>query len=135
MRYHFTFIRVENTGNTTIASIGSRERLSSDMRPFHLWESNMVMFTPKLKIRSPRTRFPLLATINKSNTQFTAAFFVWQRSRIRMNDHKWKKSWAHGGPSTPWTRVQPLKKKVRVTPDGLEQCFPGNFQDHPSHEF
>lgn len=92
MRYHFTLVRVENTGNTAIASTGSKERLSSDVRPFRLWESNLVMFTTKLKIRYPRTRFPLFTTINKSNTQFTATSFVWQRSRIRMNDHKWKKS-------------------------------------------
>lgn len=132
MRYRFTLVRVGNTGNTAIASIGSREKLSSNVRYFHLWESNLVTFTTKLKTRYPMTRFPLFTTINKSNNQFTAAFFVWQRSRIRMNDHKWKKSWTNGGPSTPWTKVQPLKEKVRVIPAGLEQCFSSNFSGLPA---
>ena len=51
VRYHFMLVRVASTGNTATAFIASRARLSSDVRYFHLLESNLVAFTTKLKIR------------------------------------------------------------------------------------
>lgn len=60
MGYHFILLRVENTRNRAIACIASRESFSSDVRHFCLWESNLVTFITKLKIRYPVTKIPIL---------------------------------------------------------------------------
>lgn len=44
VRYHITFLRVEDTGNRVIAAISIRKGVSSDLRHFCLWESNLVTF-------------------------------------------------------------------------------------------
>lgn len=131
MRYHFTLVRVENTGNIAMVSIVSRERLSSDVRYFHLWESNLVAFATKLKIRYAVTKIPTLCYINKSNNQLTAASFVWQRARVRMNGHKQKKRRINGGPSTPWTKVQPLRRKAQSHTGWFRAVFPKLFSGSP----
>lgn len=114
MKYHFILIKVENTETRATASIAKLERVSSDVKHLHLWKSNLVTFITKLKISHPVTKnfySEKPCHRNKTHSQLNAAFFIWQKSGLRMTGHKWKNSWINSGSATPQNRVLPFKKR------------------------
>lgn len=114
MRRHIMLIKVENTGTRATASIANLERVSSDVKHLNLWKSNLVTFITKLKISYPITKnfySEKPCYRNKTHSQLTAAFFIWQKSGLRMTGHKGKNSWINSGSAIPQNRVQPFKKR------------------------